>query len=840
MGRRSRRRDGVRLVGTVAAIVFAGRWMVMPSVSVPGGGDRGGGGAGTGAVFAPALDAASAATSQSGFDLSSGRVLLGVDGDTSAAIQECSGRKMYDEVHELSGKLFIVGDVLAGFIDFSRNSCPSASDAQEALQSAVGLLVISVLIVLLVLAIVADAFFCPSVTNIVDEFRIPSALAGVTLLPLGNGAPDVFAAIVAASKGSGEIGAGAIGGASLFVTSVVLGTVFIVAEPFRITPRAFLRDCSFFLLAIFFFLINARSRLIDPALGVFGLPCLYITYICVVVYGQYSSRLEKNRCDRLHHVSQQWNENHTDTGMDEPLLDKYDDDDGVSNQDSESDETAPYSVIDYYFRAVRVKATFGQLAAVSHVAAGTDIEAARHRVLEAPAIMVRVHNENSAEEEKERASIRLQSRRRSISFDAGDAAFTREIEALQTSVKGGGVEPENSWSPKSATSDRASDRAYRPLHSLPSPSSRPFDAAAAKSAGDASRSNTIPMTTRDVVSENEKETSLLGGDVRLHLDKREKVTNEPGIEMGARDMGREEEGDEDRAAICVDDTIRSGLRTLELVWSMIEFPIYWAIAFCVPQPDEDKFACWVVAINAFTLPFTGTFFFSSILGLEHGPSSVVLLYIGSASFVALAVPVFVLLRMYVKDSNSDGDTTNTADAFDVTNTSRMHRIRLTMTVLSFLTCVMLLSLSADVLVDYLVAIGKLLGIDSFTVGATILAWGNSAGDFLTDVTIARLPHAAPAAVAGAICGPFFNLSIGLGIALCILAGQSASSASTFVIPGSDTLGMCLFLFLATCLVLTMLCVALSRFYSSRNVGHVLYIYYALALGGLLALKRFVL
>ena len=843
-----KRRDGVKVVGTAVAIVFAGRWMLPSSVFLPGGEEGGA----TNGAFAPALGA-TLGTTQRGLDVRSGggRLLLTTDGDVPAELHECSGKKAYDELRELSSELFIVGDALAEFVEFSRNSCPTKSDAAEALHGAIGLLIISIFIVLLVLAVVADAFFCPSVTNIVDDLRIPAALARVTLLPLGNGAPDVFAAIVAASKGSGEIGAGAIGGAALFVTSVVLGTVFVVAKPFRITPRAFLRDCSFFLIAIFLFLINARSRLIDPALGVFGLPCLYLVYICVVVYGEFSSRRKKNSGERQAHASQQRNENENDTSIDAPLLGSYDNDDNdddndESNDGSDNDEAAPYSVIDYYFRAVKVKTTFGQLAAVSHMATENDVEAPRRNVLEAPAILMA--HEDSVDEEKERAKIRMQSRRRSISFDAGDMAFAREIEALQASANAAG----DSWSPKSSTSDRAAERGnllFPPSFASPS-SSRSFDADDAEKAdGEAGSSTSTSASSRDFVSNTKEEEpkSLLGADARLHIDERVGAGKEEntGIEMGARRAAGNEKdcngvggGTGMCGSDCADgDALASGLDALEFVWAVIEFPIYWAIAFLVPQPDPDKFSCWVAAINAFTLPLTATFFVSGILGLERGPSTIVLLYIASASLVVLAAPVYVLLRRFVKKSERD-TTTDDGDAEVVMNASRTQRLRFTMTVLAFFTCIMLLSLTADVLVDYLVVLGKLLGIDSFTVGASILAWGNSAGDFLTDVTIARFPHAAPAAVAGAICGPFFNLSIGLGIALCILAGQSTSK--TFIIPGSDNLGICLFIFLATSLVFTMTSIARTRFHSSRNVGFMLYVYYAVALGGLFALKRFAL
>jgi sodium/potassium/calcium exchanger 6 len=75
----------------------------------------------------------------------------------------------------------------------------------------------------------------------------------VTFLAFGNGAPDVFSAIAAvgSSKG-GDAGLafGALFGAGVFVSTVIVGIICLIS-PFHSVQRPLLRDLIFFLLSGF-------------------------------------------------------------------------------------------------------------------------------------------------------------------------------------------------------------------------------------------------------------------------------------------------------------------------------------------------------------------------------------------------------------------------------------------------------------------------------------------------------------------------------------------------------------------------------------------------------------
>ncbi|KAF2285921.1 hypothetical protein GH714_008972 [Hevea brasiliensis] len=73
-------------------------------------------------------------------------------------------------------------------------------------------------------------------------------MGGVTLLALGNGAPDVFASLAAVRSGQYRTGFGAILSAGTFVSAFVVGFVAIYAAPFNVDPGSFVRDVGFYLL----------------------------------------------------------------------------------------------------------------------------------------------------------------------------------------------------------------------------------------------------------------------------------------------------------------------------------------------------------------------------------------------------------------------------------------------------------------------------------------------------------------------------------------------------------------------------------------------------------------
>jgi sodium/potassium/calcium exchanger 6 len=187
-------------------------------------------------------------------------------------------------------------------------------DAANHPRSASLALVLLALLIFHVLSDTAETHFSPNVRALADRLRLSPTAAGVTLLALGNGAPDVFgahAAFAAAERASAraapesvlagsddaatasaaraaavpELGAAviaAVASAGAFVTTFVVGVVCVAAAPFRFDRDAFAFDAAAYLLGAAALFAVVRDGEVT-AWEARALPMYYVAFVVVTL-----------------------------------------------------------------------------------------------------------------------------------------------------------------------------------------------------------------------------------------------------------------------------------------------------------------------------------------------------------------------------------------------------------------------------------------------------------------------------------------------------------------------------------------------------------------------------
>ena len=111
------------------------------------------------------------------------------------------------------------------------------------------------------------------------------SLAGVTLLALGNGAPDVITALAASGDADGGIflAVGSLMGGGLFISGIVSAVVIFNSDkPIHLLGRTMLRDIWFYIISLLILLSGAFIGELNLPIGI-AFIALYISYVIYVV-----------------------------------------------------------------------------------------------------------------------------------------------------------------------------------------------------------------------------------------------------------------------------------------------------------------------------------------------------------------------------------------------------------------------------------------------------------------------------------------------------------------------------------------------------------------------------
>ncbi|GMI65027.1 calcium exchanger 7 [Hibiscus trionum] len=167
----------------------------------------------------------------------------------------------------------------------------------------------------------AANYFCTSLESLSKILRLSPAIAGVTLLSLGNGASDVFASVVSfTGSGNGGVGLNSILGGAFFVSSAVVGVISITISSHRIPvdKPSFIRDIIFFLLALssLMFIIFVGEITLGGAISFLSIYFLYV-FVVSASHFFYKSNESNTESEPVSSVPSS-NDNIGDVGI--PLL----------------------------------------------------------------------------------------------------------------------------------------------------------------------------------------------------------------------------------------------------------------------------------------------------------------------------------------------------------------------------------------------------------------------------------------------------------------------------------------------------------------------------------------
>lgn len=145
-------------------------------------------------------------------------------------------------------------------------------------------LILYLLYLIMLLASTADNYFVIELQTLSSILKLSDDVAGVTLLALGNGAPDVFTAVVGLSQDDFQLALSDLMGGGIFINTAVLGSVLLVTSPplLEVDAKPFLRDLFMYILCtagIFFFCLDGVVTQLESL----GFIVAYISYIVIVL-----------------------------------------------------------------------------------------------------------------------------------------------------------------------------------------------------------------------------------------------------------------------------------------------------------------------------------------------------------------------------------------------------------------------------------------------------------------------------------------------------------------------------------------------------------------------------
>ncbi|KAJ5952409.1 uncharacterized protein N7479_010822 [Penicillium vulpinum] len=182
----------------------------------------------------------------------------------------------------------------------------------------------------------------------------------------------------------------------------------------------------------------------------------------------------------------------------------------------------------------------------------------------------------------------------------------------------------------------------------------------------------------------------------------------------------------------------------------------------VPPKDWNR---WLVAIQLFTGPFFAVLIAWTTIDEDRQPRNLILPSLVSLLFSSVCLTVLVIStrrRRNSRRTSADLSIPLLPDESQPRTDALPPQWRPFLSLLGFLVAIAWIATIATEVVSLLKTIGVILNISDSLLGLTVFAVGNSLGDLVADITVARLgfPVMALSACFG---GPMLNILLGIGL-----------------------------------------------------------------------------
>ncbi|KAJ1728923.1 hypothetical protein LPJ61_003781 [Coemansia biformis] len=139
------------------------------------------------------------------------------------------------------------------------------------------------------LGVSASEYLSPNIGALAQLLRMPESLAGVTLLALGNGAPDLASTFSAVRAGSAALAFGQIIGSASFIAGVVVGATTLAVPAYRVNRLSYLRELCFYTATVGLVAVVVLLEKLTQALAA-CMVALYVAYVATVVVTTYAEQ----------------------------------------------------------------------------------------------------------------------------------------------------------------------------------------------------------------------------------------------------------------------------------------------------------------------------------------------------------------------------------------------------------------------------------------------------------------------------------------------------------------------------------------------------------------------